>query len=63
MRYDTIMGRIEEDCGDLFHAGWEEGWSASTRQCAKEYEDAWCDGFLTAWNAIAHWEDEDGQDD
>ena len=52
--YDDIMCRIEELVGDLYHEGYESGWNHCASQATHDYTDEWCDGFLTAWNAIAH---------
>ena len=52
MRYDTIMANIDEWLGELWHSGWEEGWKAGAVS-ADDSGDAYCDGFLTAWNANA----------
>lgn len=54
MSYDDIMCRIEELVGDLYHEGYENGWQRCASQATHDYTDEWCDGFLTAWNAIAH---------
>lgn len=53
MSYDDIMCKIEEMVGDLYHEGYENGWNRCASQATHDYQDEWCDGFLTAWNASA----------
>ena len=62
MTYTQLVCAAERIIGALYTRGRMDERHDYFRCYQRDVDRAWCDGFITAWNAATHMEVDDGSD-